>query len=122
MTQPENSGAAASLSYSVHLTHWAQQDLQDISRFLLQKTRQPQQALVWLDELQRAINTLKTLPERGHWVPEMLAAGMKTHRELSHPPYRIIYQIRELSVFVFTVVDSRRDLQSLLKKRLLQWH
>ncbi|WP_257292302.1 type II toxin-antitoxin system RelE/ParE family toxin [Endozoicomonas sp. ONNA1] len=119
MSKPEPSGATESPSYTVHLTRWAQQDLQDISRFLLQKTGQ-QQVLTWLDELQNAISTLNTMPERGHWVPEMLAAGMKTHRELSHPPYRIIYQIREQSVFVFTVIDSRRDLQSLLKKRLLE--
>ena len=113
---------SANATCSVHLTRWAQQDLQDISRFLLQKTGQPRQVLAWLDELQSAISTLETMPERGHWVPEMLAVGMKTHRELSHPPYRIIYQIREQAVFVFTIIDSRRDLQSLLKKRLLEWH
>ena len=118
MTKPDQGNP----TYSIHLTRWAQQDLQDISQFLLHKTGQPQQVLAWLDELQNAINTLNSMPGRGHWVPEMLAAGMKTHRELSHPPYRIIYQTREHAVFVFTVIDSRRDLQSLLKKRLLEWH
>ena len=108
--------------YSVHLTRWAQQDLQDISKFLLNRIGNPGQVLAWLDDLHSTISTLKTMPDRGHWVPEMLAAGMKTHRELSHPPYRIIYQIQAKTVFIFTVIDSRRDLQSLLKKRLLEWH
>ncbi len=116
MASTQNSG------FNVELTRWARQDIQDISRFLLKRTNDPQQVLAWLDELHTAIISLSDKPERGHWVQELLAVGMKTHRELLHKPYRIIYQIRERKVVVFTIIDSRRDLQTLLKQRLLAWH
>ncbi|RPJ74031.1 MAG: type II toxin-antitoxin system RelE/ParE family toxin, partial [Desulfobacteraceae bacterium] len=34
-------------------------------------------------------------------------------------PYRIIYRVMDKNVYVLLVVDGRRDMQSLLQRRLL---
>ena len=35
-------------------------------------------------------------------------------------PYRIIYRVIENNVYVLVIADGRRDMQSLLQRRLLQ--
>jgi len=34
-------------------------------------------------------------------------------------PYRVIYRIMENQVFVYLIADARRDMQTLLERRLL---
>jgi toxin ParE1/3/4 len=34
-------------------------------------------------------------------------------------PYRIIYRVRKKTIYVYLVADGRRDMQSLLARRLL---
>jgi toxin ParE1/3/4 len=65
-------------------------------------------------------NALKTFPERGHVVPELAELGVADYRELSIPPYRVVYRINDKAVFVQAVLDGRRDLKQILSERLLR--
>jgi len=53
--------------------------------------------------------------------PELEALGIREYRQLSHPPYRIIYlpDAAAHTVTVTIVADSRRDFRTLLEERLL---
>lgn len=72
-----------------------------------------------LDELLAAIEGLAQFPERGPVPPELDALGIRTYRQLSLPPWRIIYRAGDGSVMVMLVADSRRDFRTLLEERLL---
>ena len=50
---------------------------------------------------------LEELPRIGKVVPEL---GDEAIRELTEPPYRIIYQISGENVFVLAVIHRRREL------------
>ena len=57
-------------------------------------------------------------PEQAH-PAELVALGIREYRETSFKPYRILYHVDGARVFVSLVADGRRDLQSLLARRLL---
>ena len=61
---------------------------------------------------------------RGSVPSELEALGIRTYRELSLPPFRIIYQPRDtesgLTVSVVVIADARRDFRTLLEERLLR--
>jgi toxin ParE1/3/4 len=62
---------------------------------------------------------LSTFPDRGSFPRELLNIGIKEYRQVFFKPYRLIYRIVGKQVVVYLIADSRRDLQSLLARRLL---
>jgi toxin ParE1/3/4 len=49
----------------------------------------------------------------------LLALGLREYREVFFKPYRIIYRIMAKRVTVLVIADGRRDMQTLLQRRLL---
>jgi len=62
---------------------------------------------------------LATFSERGSHPRELLALGIREYRETCFKPYRVIYRIIGKRVFVYLIADGRRDMQTLLERRLL---
>lgn len=59
-------------------------------------------------------------PQRGAYPKELYAIGLRKYREVFFKPYRIIYRIMAKRVTVFVIPEGRRDMQTLLQRRLLQ--
>ena len=59
-------------------------------------------------------------PQRGNHPRELLDIGIREYREVFFKPYRIIYRVIEDMVYVLVIADGRRDMQTLLQRRLLQ--
>ena len=76
-----------------------------------------------LDNLVSAIETLADNPQKGPIPPELDALGISEFRQLSRPPFRIIYRHQSAPprslVTVFIIADARRDFRTLLEERLL---
>lgn len=76
-----------------------------------------------LDDLVASIESLARNPQKGPVPPELEALGITDFRQLSRPPFRIIYGCQpEPSlerVTVFVVADARRDFRTPLEERLL---
>jgi plasmid stabilization system protein ParE len=70
-------------------------------------------------EIKEKAHSLNQLPERGRIVPELKEQGVILYRELIVPPWRIIYRISEKKVYVFSVIDSRQDVEDILLKKLI---
>jgi toxin ParE1/3/4 len=62
---------------------------------------------------------LSEFPERGAYPKELLALGVREYREIFFKPYRIIYRVLNKNDYVLLIADGRRDMQSLLQRRLL---
>lgn len=71
-----------------------------------------------LDSLLAAIARIAAYPESGPNVPEIADLSEQGWRQISLRPYRIIYFLSEREATVVMVADSRRDLGSLLQRRL----
>ena len=105
------------MSYDVLLTDSAVIDLEELDEFILTNDSVGSADYV-LDMLDEAIGTLAEFPERGNYLPELSALGIRDYREIFFKPYRVIYRVLENKVYIYLVVDGRRDMQTLLQRRL----
>jgi plasmid stabilization system protein ParE len=98
-------------------TSVAERDLADITSYLQRDS--PAAARKFLLRIRERASSLTTMPNRGRVVPELLGLEIRTYRELIVPPHRLIYSLAGDRVLVLAVLDSRRDLEDLLLRRLL---
>ena len=106
------------MTYEVVLTKDAERDLEDIYRCIA-KHDSPVKADHVLDRPLQATEALRTLPDRGSCPNELSVRGSEESRELFFKPYRLIYRVHAQLVVIYVVADGRRDMQSLLTRRLL---
>jgi toxin ParE1/3/4 len=102
----------------VLLTRGAERDLEDVYAYLLEHESQTRADHV-LNQITAAAQSLATAPERGSCPHELAALGIHEYRQVFFKPYRVIYRVIGTQVFVYLIVDGRRDLKSLLARRLL---
>ena len=72
--------------------------------------------------MEETVDELKTFPERGRIVPELETQNINDYRELIENNYRIIYSIQEKTVIVHTIIDSRRNFEELIIKKLVRFY
>lgn len=107
------------MSSTVLITAEAERDLWELYLYVAANDA-PERAEQLLEAIEKEINSLDTLPSRGHFPPELARIGVLEFREIFYKPYRIIYEISGDQVFVHCVLDGRRDLADLLHDRLLR--
>ncbi len=72
-----------------------------------------------LDELTDVVESLSKFPERGRYPKELVGLGIKEYRQTFFKPYRAIYRVTGSQVIIYLIADGRRDMQSVLARRLL---
>ncbi len=104
--------------YPVSVTGGARRDLREIHRYL-REHESPDAADDWLRRLAAAAGSLESTPERGSVPKELKGLGIREYRQVMVGPYRVIYRVVDDAVFIMVVADGRRDMMSLLMRRLL---
>ncbi|MCK6376768.1 MAG: type II toxin-antitoxin system RelE/ParE family toxin [Zoogloea sp.] len=104
--------------FEVLLTEGAERDLEFIHDYIAEFDCVANANYV-LDALMDAVECLSTTPERGSHPKELLGLGIKEFRQTFFKPYRVIYRVTARQVIIHLIVDGRRDMQSLLARRLL---
>jgi len=104
-------------NYKIKWAEVAENDLKSIIEYIAEDS--PVNALKTLKKIKKKASSLYTLPERGRIVPELQDQGILIYRELIIPPWRIIYRISEMKVYVLSVLDSRQNVEDILLKRLI---
>jgi toxin ParE1/3/4 len=106
------------MRFEVLLTEDAGSDLEELYDYIAEHDS-PAKADYVLDRIERVMETLATFPERGSFPKELLALGIREYRQTFFKPYRVIYRVVGERVYVYLIVDGRRDMQALLQRRLL---
>ena len=106
------------MAYKVLLTASAAHDLEELDTYISQHDS-PAAAEHVLAGIEGKIIRLRDYPERGVYPPELVALGIREYREVFFKPYRIIYRVIKNTVYIYLIVDGRRDMQTLLNRRLL---
>lgn len=104
--------------YKALLTSGAEQDLEAIYDYIAEYDSVANAEHV-LDRLLDVTESLANLPERGSRCRELIALGIHEYRQTFFKPYRVIYRILDQHVYVYLIVDGRRNMQTLLARRLL---
>ena len=106
------------MAFLVQLTDDAVRDLEETCDYIDQHGEAGRADYV-LEQIEKAFSSLSEYPERGNYPAELLDLGIREYREIFSKPYRIIYRVMENNVYVLLVADGRRDMQTLLQRRLL---
>lgn len=110
--------AARPAAFEVLLTAGAERDLESIHDYIAGADGLASADSV-LDQLMAVVRNLSRFPERGNYPKELAALGIKEYRQTSFKPYRVIYRVTGHRVFIYLIVDGRRDMQSVLARRML---
>ncbi|MDO8280976.1 MAG: type II toxin-antitoxin system RelE/ParE family toxin [Burkholderiaceae bacterium] len=104
--------------FSVLLTEGAEQDLEALHDYISEFDCVVNANRV-LDGLTEVVVSLSKFPERGSFPKELVGLGIKEYRQTFFKPYRVIYRITGTQVIISLIADGRRDMQSVLARRLL---
>lgn len=110
--------ASPSAKFEVLLTEGAEQDLEAIHDYICEFDCVINANYV-LDELMSVVESLSKFPERGSYPKELVGLGIKEYRQTFFKPYRVIYRVTGSQVLIYLIADGRRDMQSVLARRLL---
>lgn len=107
------------MHYDVQLTDDAAADVDQLFTYIARhdSMQNAERVLVSIDNV---FVSLARQPHRGVYPPELSALGIRDYREVFFKPYRIVYRTVGKSVYVYLIADGRRDMQTLLRRRLLE--
>lgn len=112
--------------FAVLLTEGAARDIEEIYRYISDTDTDTDpgpdragNAGNVLDQLLKVVHSLSRFPERGTFPRELIELGIKEYRQVLFKPYRVIYRMMGNQLFIYLIIDGRRDLQSALARRLL---
>ena len=105
------------MRFKVSLTADAARDLEELNDTITENDS-PQSADHVLDRIEKVLESLATQPERGSYPKELLALGIREYRQTFFKPYRMIYRVTGQRVVVYLIADGRRDMQTLLARRM----
>jgi toxin ParE1/3/4 len=108
------------MPYRVLLTQDAVNDLEELDTWIATHDSLEHADYV-LDRISGVFQKLAELPERGTCPKELSALGIREFRKVFFKPYRIIYRVERRTVYIYLIADGRRDMQTLLSRRLLTY-
>lgn len=104
--------------FDVVLTSDAERDLEELYCYIADVDCLENAERV-LERVLEVAETLATHPHRGSQPQELRALGIHEYRQVLFKPYRVIYRMFGKRVIVYLIVDGRRDMQTLLSRRIL---
>ena len=97
----------------------AEQDLKELRSYVVKNFSQT----TWLktfNKLKESIRNLATFPLLGAVPPELESLNLNQYRQIVSGMNRVIYEPRADAVYIYMIVDTRRDLETLLMQRLMR--
>ncbi len=104
--------------YTVYWSKIAQDDLIEIIEYISLDSYSIAEEI--FEKIKKQTIKLENFPERGRTVPELDFHNINNYRELIIMTWRIIYRIEEHKVYILAVIDSRRNFEDIILKRLMR--
>jgi toxin ParE1/3/4 len=107
------------MSYKVVILESAEQDLKELRGYIVKNFSLD----TWQDtygKVKEAIRNLKTFPLAGSLPEEIERLNLTQYRQVLSGMNRVIYEVRQETVYIHIIVDARKDMISLLTRRLLR--
>jgi toxin ParE1/3/4 len=102
----------------VILTEDAERDLEDLFTYITTHDSRRNAEYV-LTRILEIADSLAADPTRDSQPKELRSLGDQEYRQIFFKPYRLVYRVIEQRVVIYVISDGRRDMQSLLMRRLL---
>jgi toxin ParE1/3/4 len=95
-----------------------EQDLEDLYAYIAESDSLKSTDDVF-ERLFEVTENLAASPELGSQPKVLRSPGIQEYRQVFFKPYWVIYRVLERQVVINVIADGRRDVQSLLSRRLL---
>ncbi len=102
-------------TFRVEWTRTAYNDLAGIIAYISLDSRA--NAKMVLSKIKEKTANLHHDPIRGRLIPELRDQGLTQYRELVVAPWRLMYRISADTIYVVSVIDSRRNVEDILLDR-----
>ena len=106
------------MSLPIRITSAAWRDLEEICLWITEHDS-PEKAGYVLDRLSETAEKIAMMPRRGSRPDELPRGTEAEFRQVFFKPYRVIYEVQSGEIVIHLIADGRRNLQSLLLRRLL---
>ncbi|MFL9966972.1 type II toxin-antitoxin system RelE/ParE family toxin [Paraburkholderia sediminicola] len=109
----------AQTKFRLMILEEAQEDTKDLRRYILRSFG----AETWKQtskQLALTFGNIRQFPQSGYVPAELSDFGGLNFRETLSGQNRVIYEVRGDTIYIHVVTDTRRDLGTLLQKRLLR--
>jgi toxin ParE1/3/4 len=107
------------MKYKVNIVKSAEDDLFELYKYIYFNDCEDNADKIY-SKLEEKIFSLQKFPKRGHIPSELKLLGIEDFLEINYKPYRIIYKIIDEAVYIYCVLDGRRDMQKILQERLIR--
>jgi toxin ParE1/3/4 len=107
------------MSFKIIILESAEHDLKELRSYIVKDFSQE----TWqktFGRIKEAIRNLKTFPYAGSIPEEFEKINLSQYRQVISGMNRIIYEVRQDSVYIHLIADTRRDLKTVLTRRLLR--
>lgn len=97
----------------------AEHDLNELRNYIVKNFS----SRIWRDtytKLKESIRNLQDFPLAGVIPEEIEKLNLSQYRQIVAGLNRIIYEVRHDTIYIHVIVDSRRDMNALLTRRLLR--
>ncbi len=91
--------------YRVEITATAESDILEIFKYILSDSKT--EAIKWVEEIERQIESLEKLPLRCSIIPEAQELG-KEYRHMLYGNYRTVFKIEGAKVIIMRVIHGAR--------------
>lgn len=101
---------------------WTEDSAEDLLAIIsYQKTKYGlEKAKAVYESIQKCVSSLLNFPQKRRIVPELHSIGITSYHELIENPWRIIYRITDKTVYIVTLLDSRRNVEEVLYKKVIE--
>jgi toxin ParE1/3/4 len=107
------------MSFKIIILESAEHDLKELRSYIVKDFSQE----TWqktFGRIKEAIRNLKTFPYAGSIPEEFEKINLSQYGQVISGMNRIIYEVRQDSVYIHLIADTRRDLKTVLIRRLLR--
>ncbi len=97
----------------------AEQDLKELRSYIVKNFSHA----TWLKtfaKLKESIRNLASFPLLGAVPPELESLNLNQYRQIVSGMNRVVYEPTADAVYIYMIVDTRRDLNTLLMQRLMR--
>jgi len=107
------------MGFKVVILDSAEQDLKELRAYIL-KNFSVETWRTTYAKIKESIRNLQNFPQAGSVPDEIEKLNLSQYRQVVSGMNRVIYEVRLDVIYVHVVVDTRRDMNALLTRRLLR--
>jgi len=103
----------------VVLLQSAEQDLKELKTYMIKNFNNDAWQMSY-QKIKESIKTIQRFPQSGKIPEELEKLNLSQYRQILAGMNRVIYEVRQQTIYIHIICDTRKDMVALLTKRLLR--